>query len=261
MKKTIFALLSLVGVAMGTTTEFTITRGESATWGSATTPGTGITFTDTDDTLTLTYLYTSMGTGGSASVSGSWETPTNAKYAGSYAPKVQLQSGSADSWSLTFSVTNSGEKAITLNQITLDTYGINGGGGDKNAYIEITPTLTHVNTLTDVKTVYNNSNFYINPDDTGWVLDTTGTSTVFNLDYGGRTHEACFKIAQGLTLDAGKSATLTFTLSSPKSYNTFAGLTGGSVSYTTASASVPEPTTATLSLLALAGLAMRRRRK
>ena len=231
MKKTIIALLALAGVAAAATeVNYTLTKDATATWGDPETEtlGTGITFNETDDILALTYLYTTMGTGGSASVEGSWESPTNKAYANTYAPKVQLQSGQSDSWTLTFSVKNTGEETITLTGFTFDGYCINGGGSDKSADIPVTTSLTGAE------------------------------NAAVTLGRAGSTGTAEF--STNFVLAAGESKTLEFTLGSAKNYATFAGLTGGSVSYVTGAA-VPEPTTATLSLLALAGLAARRRRK
>ncbi|MBQ8517379.1 MAG: PEP-CTERM sorting domain-containing protein [Akkermansia sp.] len=230
MKTTLITLFALAGLAAAETVEYTLSKDSTATWGDPQTLalGTGVTFNETDGVISLSYLYTTMGSGGSASVAGSWETPTS--YANTYSPKVQLQSGKTDSWTLSFSVTNNGQQDITLTGFTFDGYCINGGGGDKSAAIKVSTSLTGVEDSVEVE-----------------------------LQTGGRTGEAAF--STNILLGAGKTTTLDFTLGSAQTYNTFAGLTGGSVTYTTASASVPEPATATLSLLALAGLAARRRRK
>ena len=58
-----------------------------------------------------------------------------------------------------------------------------------------------------------------------------------------------------ITLTAGASRDLALVVSKVSGNGSFVGLTGASF------AVIPEPATATLSLLALAGLAARRRRK
>ena len=234
MKKTIIALMALAGVAMGTTTtEFEISKIDGATWGDATTPGTGVIFTENDTALTLSYLYTS-GSGGSASVTGGWETPSS--YVGTYSPKVQLTSANRpDSWTLTFSLTNNTEAAITLTDMSFYTYVVNGGGGDKNINFTASAYLSGVEDA---------------------VTASFTNSTQPGSGEHGQTHTVAFTFDTPVNLAAGASHELSFTLTNT-SQNTFAGLTGGNVTY----AIVPEPTTATLSLLALAGLAARRRRR
>ena len=240
MKKTIIALVALTGVAMGTTTEFTISKADGATWGDATTPGTGITFTENDAALTLSYLYTS-GSGGSATVIGSWETPSS--YVGTYSPKVQLTSANrTDSWTLTFSLTNNTEEAITLTDMSFYTYVVNGGGSDKNIDFTASAYLSGV---------------------TNAVTASFTNSSVAGSGEKGATHTVAFTFDTPVNLSAGASHELSFTLTNT-TQNTFAGLTGGNVTYAVVpgpSPNIPEPATATLSLLALAGLAGRRRRK
>ena len=234
MKKTLITLLTLAGVAMGTTTtEFTISKIDGATWGDAETPGTGVTFTEEDTALTLSYLYTS-GSGGSASVTGNWETPES--YVGSYSPKVQLTSSNRnDKWTLTFSLTNDTEEVITLTGMSFYTYVVNGGGTDKNTDFTASAKLSGVE---DAVTAIFSKN------------DVPGSGEK------GNTHTVAFTFDTPVNLAAGANQELSFTLTN-SSFDTFAGLTGGSVTY----AIVPEPATATLSLLALAGLAARRRRR
>lgn len=74
-------------------------------------------------------------------------------------------------------------------------------------------------------------------------------------------HQTTFAVNGNITVAAGSSATLTLTADNVTYYetgsNTLVGFDGMSIDYS----ATPEPTTATLSLLALAGLCARRRRK
>lgn len=221
MKKTLIALVALTGVVGATTTEFDVSRTDNA-----------VSFTETDDILTLTYTDWSYSGGGSNNVGG-WQSPTNANYQNSFSPDAQLRSGTTDSWTMNFTLTNNGEEKITLTKFVFDVYCINGGGSDKNADIPVTLTLG-------------------------------GVSSGVTLKYGGQTAEGVLDLAGGsksISIGANETVNLSLTMGDAKSYNTYSGITSGSVTYTIGDAVVPEPTTATLSLLALAGLAVRRRRK
>ena len=221
MKKTLIALMALAGVAAAETLTFEVERNQNA-----------VTFALAEVTiqeiLTLTYTDWTYSGGGNNNV-GSWQSPSNTAYQNSFSPDAQLRSDTSDSWTMNFTVTNNTEKEITLTQFTFDAYGINGGGSDKNAVIPVTLTLGQV-------------------------------STSINLAYGGSTTTGTLDLAgdNAITIGANETVTLALTMSNATSYNTYSGITAGSVTYTLP---VPEPTTATLSLLALAGLAVRRRRK
>lgn len=222
MKKTLITLLALAGVASADTLNFEVERDANA-----------ITFAFNEVTaqeiLTLTYTDWSYNGGGNNNV-GSWQSPSNTAYHNSFSPDAQLRSGQADSWTMNFTVTNNSAEAIILTQFTFDTYGINGGGTDKTAEIPVSLTLGQV---------------------TGSV----------NLAYGGATETCTLDLtgANAITLGANETVALALTMGNAKNYNTYSGITAGSVTYS--APVVPEPATATLSLLALAGLAARRRRK
>ena len=227
MKKTIIALLALTGVAAAATeVNYTLTKDATATWGDPETEtlGTGITFNETDDILTLKYLYTTYSGTGSSSKD-SWITPTNAAYKDSYSPSAQLSVGSSDVVTLSFRITNSSKQAITLNALSFDVYCMTGTGGDKAAH--------------EAYDVYASIN--------------GGTPSVLSAGRGGTVSTANFDT--DIDLAAGECVDVSYSMKFKAEYSAYYGLTGGSVTYT-----VPEPTTATLSLLALAGLAARRRR-
>ena len=96
---------------------------------------------------------------------------------------------------------------------------------------------------------------------------TSGTAVAFTLiGMDGSVLVDSYVVAGGLKSSSAGAAALTFDDSVAASYY-FDGYKGGDAAYmkalagAVATASIPEPTTATLSLLALAGLAARRRRK
>ena len=221
MKKTLIALMALAGVAAAETLTFEVVRNQNA-----------VTFefdeAAAQEILTLTYTDWTYNGGGGNNV-GSWQSPSNTAYENSFSPDAQLRGNTTDSWTMNFTVTNNTEEEITLTQFTFDAYGINGGGSDKNATIPVTLTLA-------------------------------GITTNISLDFGGRTTTGTLDLAgdNAITIGANETVSLALTMTASNGFNTYSGITAGSVTYTLP---VPEPTTATLSLLALAGLAARRRRK
>lgn len=222
MKKTLITLMALAGVAAADTLTFDINR-----------TGNDVTFefdeAAAQEILTITYTDWTYSGAGNNNV-GSWQSPSNAAYQNSFSPDAQLRGNTTDSWTMNFTVTNNTEEEISLTQFTFDTYGINGGGSDKNATIPVTLTLA-------------------------------GITTNISLDFGGRTTTGTLDFTgdNAITIGANQTATLALTMAATNGFNTYSGITAGSVTYTTPV--IPEPTTATLSLLALAGLAARRRRK
>ena len=203
--------------------------------------GDAVTFTEDDSVVSLNYTGWSYSGEGNNNV-GSWQTPANAAYSNSFSPDAQLRSGTTDSWTLNFTLTNNGTEDIILTGFTFDAYGINGGGSDKTAVIPVTTTLKTGTSEFDNRTVF---------------TDTSGNPTSYYLDFGGRTTSSTFTLGN-IVLAVGETSTFSFTMGDATSYNTYAGLTGGSVTY-----SVPEPSA--FGMLAGAGalalVAARRRRK
>ena len=230
MKKTLITLLSLAGVAMGIdykTIDYTFGR---ATVDDVTT----ITITsEQSQALTLNYVGTTYETGGSSA-----EGMMNAtSYAGTYTPNVQLrQNQASDYWMITFNVTNNTSELITLTNMGFDAYVINNDGSNKSDVVRTTDTLIIGETSWSQENLITSGG---NTTDVSFVLGPNDTTSVDLL--AGETVQVSFKL--------GSAAQGT------KCYNTYAGLKGMSVTY------IPEPATATLSLLALCGLTARRRRK
>ena len=150
-----------------------------------------------------------------------------------FSPKIQFVQGANDGcyWDLSLTITNKTENTITLTGMTLDMFSTTGSGGNHAAGIqdtEVTLTLGDVQFGSGVAVLGANS-----ASDTATI---TGT----------------YELAAGAT----EEISLRVQRTKAGAYTGFASISGGTLSY----AVVPEPATATLSLLALAGLAARRRR-
>ena len=147
------------------------------------------------------------------------------------APDTNVQT--AKSWTLTFDLTNSSDQEIVLTGINLSAFSFNATAASQTNPRTIDFTVSAGETVFSGGTATTvSNNFGITP------VDTTGS----------------------FTLGAGGSVTISVTVDKNADINEggcYVGLTGGTISYQV----TPEPTTATLSLLALAGLCARRRRK
>lgn len=230
MKKTLIALMALAGMAAAETLTFDVKRDVNA-----------ITFefdeVTAQEILTLTYTDWTYSGGGNNTV-GSWQSPKNEKYQNSFSPDAQLRDNQPDSWTMNFIVKNNGENAITLTQFTFDCYCISAGGEDKTGNTKGTLKIGNVSTGS-------------------FLLGMKGETTTGTLALTGDN---------AITINANESVSIALTMTDADLNNTYSGITGGSVTYSSVSLpdptpAVPEPATATLSLLALAGLAARRRRK
>ena len=177
-------------------------------------------------TLTLTEI---------AGASTGTYSPNEVTGATGFSPKIQFVQHKNNEcyWTLEFTIENNTDSAITLTGLGLTMNSTTGAGGNHDAGIqEVTNTLT-IGGQSFAGTLNLEAN---SASDTG----------VITMDY---------------TLAANSTQTLTLKVQRTESgaFTGFAAITAGSLSYT--AAPVPEPTTATLSLLALAGLAARRRRR
>ena len=159
-------------------------------------------------------------------------------------PNVNVGSGGA--WTLSFSLTNNGDQALTLTSCDLDMIMFNSDGDNQTNQVTraISYTLTAIRNDQSVVTLYSNNSVTmqgvgvgtvdVNPDFTSSYELAAGEKITFTL-----------AIADGTTTD------------SEHAKGTYIGIKNIAFSGQV----IPEPTTATLSLLALAGLATRRRRK
>lgn len=179
-----------------------------------------------DSALSLTYVNWEYAGAGNCE-EGAWQSPDNSNYQNTFSPSAQLRAGTDDCWTLNFTVTNNGSETLNLSQFTFDVYGINGGGSDKSGAPIVEMTLDG------------------------------GSSGSVILGIQGNTATATLDMT-GLTLSANQTISLALTMGNDQLFNTYSGIKSGSVTYSVAT--IPEPTTATLSLLALGCLALRRRK-
>lgn len=222
MKK-IALLMVFTGMASADTLTFDVTRSDNDVQFQF---GEGVT-----SALTLTYDGWTYDGEGNYEV-GAWQSPVNPNYQNTFSPSAQLRTGTNDCWTLNFTVTNTGEETLNLTRFTFDVYGINGGGSDKSG----------------------DPSVKVSFDET--------SSCILKLGIVGNTSVATLDLTD-MTLSANESISLAVTMAAQPAaednYNTYSGIKSGSVTYSVAS--IPEPTTATLSLLAMGGLTLRRCRK
>ncbi len=227
MKKTIIALLALAGVAAADTL-VSVTE--------------NLTVSSTDislDTAALSLTLDST-SGASAPPAGTY-LPAEFTGATGFSPKIQFVQNKNDEcyWLLEMTITNKTNSAITLTGLTLDMYSTTSNGSTHTGGIgEVTTTLTYG----DADTEFGSGTVTLGAN------SASGTATI----------TGAYELAA--------KADETFTLKVQRTQNSgltgFASISAATLSYKTVAApAVPEPTTATLSLLALAGLAARRRRK
>lgn len=229
MKKTLITLTALASVAMaGVDGDWT----GSFSWGadsdlSFNLPEEGAPITLTDFTSDKDFKSTNV-------------------HVGTYTPNVNI-GYNAGTWTLSFTVTNTSSELLDIRAITLGTFLFNGDGNfqyadnyDRSVNFTLSVGNSPLMTVLSPLAGGNNNNNSV---------DTTLASqlpTTFNLgeDY--------------ISLAAGESVTLSITAADGNNETekgTFVGLSGATFTL------IPEPATATLSLLALVGLAARRRRR
>ena len=186
------------------------------------------------DIIELSYINWTTDTGGDK-IEGAFKTPTNSAYKNTFSPAAQLLKETTGSWTMNFSIKNTGTEAITLNSFTFNVYEINGDGSEKAAAISVAASMDGCASVRDFGGIQGS---------------TVAMKLIFN---------------EALKLDAGASQTLAFSLGSVTVatdghyYNTYAGITGGSVDFSV----IPEPSAFGLlaGVGALALVAARRRRR
>ena len=241
MKKTLIALMALAGIAAAETETTPLTL--SAVFSTSNKGNTQ----DVDDysaTFTpntpLTLSFNTLTISGSTKNGGYTTDNPGAVNPTAIRPNANVCANNSDSYTLTFTLHNSGQDVIDISKITLDVFGYNSGGnahtaGTPHANFELTYKLPEATSSVSLKET--NINVY---------SSNTATFTMSN--------------NQTITLGANESIQLSLEVTKYDGSGSFVGLKGATFTGTTTT-TVPEPTTATLSLLALAGLAARRRRK
>lgn len=171
-------------------------------------------------------------------------------------PDVNLDNPKLDNpwWNLSYTVANMSDDKVKITSLLLNMYGMHGTleddpqpiNGDVTAYL--TPGY-----------IYANNKFSYTTTE----IKLTGTG-----DHGLSGGTVVMQLPTGFTLNPGEDITIFMTVAAPHNSadeytNLFVGIKSFELAgYYTPGETVPEPTTATLSLLALAaGLAARRRRK
>ncbi|MBE6418343.1 MAG: PEP-CTERM sorting domain-containing protein [Akkermansiaceae bacterium] len=246
MKKSLIIILGLACTIHAEESSFTMSVSSDATWTS------GVSFNQSaSDILSLSYTSTTGSnistkyynaiTGGTETgeyTNGTYEqdkfTKVNTDF---YSPKIQfLNNYEGRYWTLNFSITNGTSSDITLNSLSLTLKGVNADGNTwTNSQYGIGDISLSI--LDDQETVLGTSTVTIGKD---------GSSVTGNIEF-----------SNGITLGQ-KPLKLSLQVKDAANGMTgFVALTGGTFTYKT----IPEPATATLSLLALCGLAARRRRK
>lgn len=230
MKKTIITLLALAGVSAAADTTGAITLWDTGF--SVTTTGDNAgqwTLSDEDEALLTSSDWVLKKADGTDLLS----TTTKAS---ELRPNTNV--GTAQGWSLDFTLKNASSQVIKLTSLTFDTIIFAGGG----AYQSNNTNRDFVFTLTCGDVTLNTGNLTIKGN--GTASPTNGVVT-FTLD-------------TAVELAANESIALGFDVAKGTSND---GCFLGLKSISATGVTIPEPTTATLSLLALAGLAARRRRK
>ena len=253
MKKTLITLLALAGVASASV----VGDWQGAfTWGAntsdnpetpdvdetAVTPitlnlGTGAPITINS----VTAVMTAAASGADASikkddtpnplpeaVTAVYKQTNNNAYQGTFTPDTNV--GNGGTWTITLNFTNTSDELIDVRVITFDYFLFNGSGGlqDGSTYRDLVFSLSG---------------------------DVSASCEVSAVNTGGKSQTLTFDLGDDyLTLEAGESANVSLYVEEGVSNGTFVGLSGASFRI------IPEPATATLSLLALCGLAVRRRR-
>lgn len=161
-----------------------------------------------------------------------------------YTPDTNV--GTSTPWVLTFTIKNNTEdETFYLTHFTFDTFTFNGDGGWQANGRKVTLALSIDGGGAIGTGIYDTTSWNGVSGETGTAQNSGDTSQDVLIYTGGAN----------LKLNAGES--LTFNLEASSSAATYAGMSN----VTVRTEYIPEPATATLSLLALCGLAARRRRK
>lgn len=189
--------------------------------------------TSTAISLNSGYLSLTLNSIDGASASTGTCAPEEVTGAAGFSPKIQFVQYKNDEcyWTLDFTLKNNSIYGLTLTGFSFDMFSTTGSGGNHSAGLQDTKV-----SLSFGKSVFGE-----------------GTAVL-----GGGSATGTAEITGTYLLDAGKSVDLTMEVqrTGSNAATGYASISAGTMTYV-----IPEPATATLSLLALAGLAARRRRK
>ncbi|MBQ9095088.1 MAG: PEP-CTERM sorting domain-containing protein [Akkermansia sp.] len=242
MKKTIIVLMTLAGIATADTV-FTTNVSSDAKAKDAT----------STQSLTITEQL-------SVSVD---SISKGSQYTSALRPDTNI--GNGGTWTLTFTIKNDSSTAVAFDEINLGVFLFNSDGNKQGS--DVTRSIDFTLTAADDTTTYTllpQVNYVLKGNDANDTLATT-------VKIGSTAIAAADQVANGVNvnlsspfeMEASKSYTFNLTVTKDTDMTgewakgTFVGLN----SITFSADPIPEPTTATLSLLALAGLAARRRRR
>ena len=229
MKKTIITLMALAGVAAAGDYS-----GQFA-WSSSE----GYSLDFGGEELTMTNIVSTQGQKDINSISlGTAPDNITVDETSAYTPNINIGTA-AGTWTLTFTLNNQTDQDIIIDTLDFDVFFFNGGGNrQENDNKDRTVSFTLA------------------------LVDGTGTTTIGTVTSPGyvvgQYWNASLDITENYVLSAEGSVTFALTAADANNETTNGTFVGVSrMGLTT----IPEPATATLSLLALAGLAVRRRRK
>ncbi len=191
--------------------------------------------------LTITFTGMTPNTTGTNQANGEYpKAGTDQAYDTAIRPNVNV--GNGGSYILNFTLTNGSDETVNINAITLNTFAYNSGGGKQS---------DTTNSRAITFTLSSGTTQIATADVTFTQAKTENAEAWENWD-----NDTSFQLgSEHLTLGAKQHVTLSIQVEKAQSAGTFVGISGATFSV------IPEPTTATLSLLALCGLAARRRRK
>lgn len=237
MKKTLIALVSLAGVTFAN---------DPTKW-----PTTAIDIDITSDLSQCTFesdLGLSLLPGTLLSTSTTDNVGTNGSYnINDLRPSVNV--GNGGTWTLTLNLQNNGTEILSLAGVELDVFTFNSNGysqpSDTPRYFDFTISAGENELYTSIDSKLDESPFCIK-------------GSGYNNDANAKS-DTTFIIAFTETYELGIGESVALSLKVSDGNN--AKETGSFIGLSSMGVLVPEPATATLSLLALAGLAARRRRK
>ncbi len=184
----------------------------------------------------------------------------NASHGAVLTPAHNIGNGDGKYWTMTFTLTNNSANTVSIESIAIAAFGTNGSGGVQGISGGMVIT-------SDQAVEYNYVGREGNAQNKPIDFTLTGSSEVIPVNMGMNPNnwsnpgrEATFTLDNSWTLDAGESMEFTVKAENSNLFTYTSGTFAGLKTITINGAVVPEAATASLSLLGLAALMMRRRR-